>query len=271
MSKSLPNPGTYLARRTAMMVVEESKEGAILLQIPYALCAPGINFIEKHMLVLVKKDGTPQGMAQKNLMKAFPEWNGEDFFDLETIPLKEGEFAEAPEFELADCYHDEYTPANSPEGTPPQIRFKAQWFNAIGGTQNMPTPMNDDDRKRLRSKYLGKFKALLKAGTGAATPAAPKAPAAATQAAPAPAAQATPAKPAAKGPPSRKAGSPASAATPRTSTAEEVWDAFSKANADAGDEANGTRYWAAAEEVGPGKDGNLDPQEWGRVADALGI
>jgi hypothetical protein len=251
-----------------MMVVEESSEGALLVWVPYTLCAPGIEHIGKHMVVLGKKDGTLNQNAHNALRKVFPSWDGQDPFALEELSLQEQVEGQElqPEFELADCYHDDsYIPTGSDQ---PIIQFKATWFNPIGGTQNMPAALDDTGKKKVRSKWLGKFKA-----TAGSTTAQPAKPAAAAQPAKPAATKPAAAKPAAKagGPPSRGAGSPGVGGTVRTSTAEEVWNALTAANQGADENDLGTRYYGAQDELFPGRNGDLNPAEWGQVADKLGV
>ena len=244
------------------MVLEESSEGALLLWIPYALCAANVTHIDRHMLVLGKKDGTLSDKAVKTLRRIFPEWDGVDPFALEEIPLREdGE----PEFELADCYHDDsYIPQGK---TDPVIQFRAEWLNPIGGSQNIPSRLGEDDRKKLLTKWGSKFKALSGGKSATAATAKPAAKAAATPAAkPAPPAV----KPASAGPPSRR-GSPAVGGQSRTATAEEAWEALAKATPDMADDEREQKFFEAQDEVREGADGNFTPAEWGQIMDKLGV
>lgn len=244
------------------MVLSESDGGALILIIPYALCAGEISFTGKHQHVLGKKDGTPMKNNIDALKEAFPEWDGR-IETVEDIPLRDGE---EPEFELADCFHDDsYIP---PGKTEPIVQFKAQWFNPIGGSTNMPAPMDDAQKKKVFTKWGGKFKALSGSAPAAkSTPAAAQQPAAVSSPAPAK-------KAAAAGPSSRRAGSPAVGGQPRTSSQSEVWNAFAAANDTSTQElidALSARYYDAQEEVRANADGNLTPAEWGQVAIKLGV
>lgn len=261
--KTLPNPGTYTARRNASMVLQEAESGALLLWIPYALCSSEISYIDRHMLVLGKKDGTLSDKSVKTLKKIWPDWDGLDPFALEEIPIPEGN---EPEFELGDCYHDNsYVPEGQSE---PVIQFRAEWLNPLGGSQNIPTPIPAEDRKALLTKWGSKFKALSSGRSGAAAPA-KATPAAAKPAAKAAAAPA-PAKAASSGPPSRR-GSPAVGGHSRTATQEEVWDALNKANPDADADELADKFYGAQDEVRADANGNLTPAEWGQVLDKLGL
>lgn len=268
MNRALPNPGTYLAKRNGAIVIEESKEGALLAWIPYTLVAPGVEHIGKHMVVLVQKDGQLSGRNIGTLRKIWPAWDGVDMFALEALDLPAEDCQ--GEFELADCYHDDsYIPTGQTE---PVIQFKAQWLNAIGGTQNMPAPMDEAKKKAVRTKWLSKFKANAGSTGGAAPKAEAKPAATPAAAAPATSGPNPPAKSA--GPPSRKAASNATTATPRTMTLEEVWDAFSKANSGMEEADRASKFYAAEAEVLNGRDAEanpLNPQEWGVVADKLGV
>jgi hypothetical protein len=54
-------------------------------------------------------------------------------------------------------------------------------------------------------------------------------------------------------------------------TQEEVWDALVAANPDGDQSELGKTYYGAQDELFPGKNGELDPQQWGQVADKLGL
>ncbi len=266
MSRTLPPEGTYTARRNGAIVIEESAEGAILAQIPYALCHPDYNHVGKHMLTLVKKNGEEMGRNFDTLAKIWPEFDKANPFSVEALPFPED--PNAPEFELAECFHDDsYTPAGAQA---PIIQFKAQWLNALGGTQNMPTPMADADRKRIMAKFGAKFKAHA-ASTGGKPAAKPAAQSAAPKAAAAAPAPAGTTKPKSAGPPGRRSGSPGVGGTPRTSSDAEVWKALIDGNAGVSEDELGTRFYAAQDELFPGANGNLDPAQWGQVAEKLGL
>ena len=265
---TLPNPGTYTARRNPTpaapngITIEAKESGSLLCWIAYALCNSEVNYTGKHNVTLGQKDGTVNQRNVANLKKIFPDWDGLDPFALEQVALPEDQ--NAAEFELADCHHDDsYTP---PDAEGPIIQFKAQWLNPLGGATNMPAQMDDAARKRAMTEWGGKFRA---ASGGARKPT--TAPAAKPASAPAPAAK-TPQKPAASGPPSRK-GSPAVGGQPRSMTQDEVWQALVAANGgeEADQDALSATYWEKADEVVPGNNGELTPAQWGKVATALGV
>lgn len=267
--KTLPQPGTYTARRNAAIVVEEAESGALMAWIAYILCSGDFAYQDKHSVCLGAKDGTVQTRSIETLKKIWPDFDPANPFSLEQLPLlqESEEGYGAPEFELANCYHDNsYIPAGKTE---PIIQFRAQYLNPLGGTQNMPAPLDDGEKKKVLGKWGAKFKAA--AGSGAAKPA--QKPAAKAASAPAqqqelPAAKPAAAKPAVGGPPSRKA-----ATTARISTAEKVWTDFynKRGGTDETSDALGDEFYAAQDQVAPGSNGELTPEQWGQVADKLGV
>lgn len=251
MSRQLPNPGTYNARRTAAIVVREEESGSLMAYIPYALVGSDVAFSGNHSQCLGAKDGTIQTKSIATLRKIFPSWDGLDPFGLEEIPLPENDEAE---FELGDCFHDEYTPKETDENPNPEAitTFKVQWLNPLGGGLPSKVPMTPEERKKALTKWGGKFKAV----SGGA----PAKPAAKTS---------TPSAPPARGkvptPPSRKT------TTARKSSQEEVWTAYAKANKDGDQDALAKAYYDAQDEVQPGANGELTPEQWGQVAEKLGV
>lgn len=249
----LPNPGTYTARRNAPIVIEAKESGALLAWIPYILCSGEVRHTGKHCECIGQKDGTLKIKSVQSLRTIF-NWDGLNPFDLEQIPIPDGD---APEFELADCFHDD---SYQPEGAEaPIVQFKASWLNPIGGTQNMPAALSPEDRKAALTKWSSKFKA---ASGGKAPTAAKPQPAAAAAVATKPAA-------AHAGPPSRR--SNATSAAARTMTQEEVWDAYDKAHPKKSQDDKGTEFYAAQDKLFPGANGELTIQQWGQVATELGL
>ena len=242
----LPNPGTYRAKQNGTVIVRQEESGSLLAYIPYMLlnCQEVSNYSGVHQLTLGAKDGTPQTKNIQTLKTVFPDWDLENLADIE-LPTE----GEVPQFDLADCFHDDsYTPEGAEA---PLIQFKARWFNVIGGGRKQP--MTDVERKAALTKWKTKLKAL---GTTkpAAAPAKPAA------------------KPAAKaavgGPPARKN----VAAVARTSTLEEVYAWIESNNPDADDEAKAKIYYDAIDAVVP--EGSSDPSKltltnWGTVATNL--
>jgi hypothetical protein len=247
----LPNPGSYRAQQNGTVIIRMEETGSLMAYIPYLLlnCAEVANYANVHNLTIGAKDGNPQTKNIATLKAVFPNW---DELNLEDIAMPaEGE--EIPQFDLADCFHDEsYTPEGATE---PLIQFKAKWFNQVGGGRK--APMTADERKVAVTKWKSKFKALSSAKPAAATTKTVAAPAAKTVA---------PTKAAVAGPPGRKtAGGQA-----RTSTEEEVWNAVLEAKPeDVSEDILGEAYYTAMDEVKPNSKGKLTPVEWGQLAEKL--
>lgn len=261
MSKNLPAAGTHPAKLAGPIVVNESENtGALCAYIPVTLLSD-VPWTGKHTITMVKSDGTPMTKNIETLRQLF-KWETANFFDLEDMAIDAIEFDAVGE-------HEPYTP----EGGEEVMVFKLKWLNPPGGG-GAKMPERVADRKTLLTKYGAKFKALAPVAKPAAKPAAAAPVQSEMPTAPAPAAKAV-TKPAAGGPPSRPKSPPAKpAAAPvaaRVATQEEVWAAYDNANPSADPEVLGTQYWAAVEEIAPGKDGNLTPEEWGQVATKLAV
>jgi hypothetical protein len=251
----LPSPGSYTAKQNGKVIIISEESGAMMAYIPYALLTVAFN--GNHKLCLAKKDGTPMNKNIQTLKAVFPNWEHEELADIE-MPA-EGE--EVPQFELADCFHDDsYTPEGANE---PLIKFEAKWFNVAGGSRKQP--MSEVERKAAKTKWGSKFKALL------AAPASPSKAAAATPAKAAPAKSAAPAKAAVSGPPGRNAVD----GQARTASQEEVWEALVAANEDKSAGEKAQLYYDACDSVveGSSADPSLidSPAKWGKVAEALGV
>ena len=224
--------------------------------VPFALIGAAVAFTGVHALCLGAKDGTASIKNITTLKTVFPSWDKDELADIE-MPA-EGE--EAPTFELADCFHDDsYTPEGAEA---PVVQFKAKWLNPVGGGMRKQ-PMDEAERKAAKTKWASKFKAAL-ASQPAKSVAAPAKSAA-------PAAKPAPAKAAASAPPGRKS----TAATARTSTQEEVWDAVVAKHEDKSDDEKAQLYYDACDSVVEGSSADpslLDtPAKWGKVAEALEV
>lgn len=225
--------------------------------VPYALIGAAVHFTGVHSLCLGSKDGTAQKKNIQTLKTIFPSWEQDELADIE-LPA-EGEAI--PQFELADCYHDDsYTPEGAEA---PVVKFQPKWLNPIGGGMKKQ-PMTEAERKAAKTKWTSKFKALL--ATAPASPA--KAATAPAKSAPA---KAAPAKAAVGGPPGRKS----TGAMARTSSQEEVWEALVAANEDKSDDEKAQLYYDACDSVVEGSSADpalIDtPAKWGKVAEALGV
>lgn len=258
-NRTLPAPGNYAARLNGQMVVEETEGGALIVWLPYALCSPDVQWTGKHCVCIGTKDGVVQQKTIATLKKIFSEWDNDDVFALEAVAPNE---TNEPQFELAQCFHDNsYTPADATE---PVIQFKAMWLNVLGGSQNMPAPLDDKGRKKVLTTWGGKIRATI-GGTSAKPAAAKPAQAAAAKTA-APAAAA----PKVAGPPSRGK-APAAAKAPRSLNQDQVWDMLEKANPGVSQADLGEKYYAAQDAVRPDANSEFTPEEWGLIADALGV
>ena len=242
----LPQPGSYRAQQNGTVKIIEEKSGALMAYIPFALV--GVAYMGEHALCLGSKDGTPQTKNIQTLKTVFPNWDMDNLADIE-MPA-EGE--DIPQFDLADCYHDDsYTPEGAES---PTIQFRAKWFNVIGGGRK--PAMTQDERKAALTRWKSKFKAI---GSAPA------------KTAPAKKSVTPPAKAAANGPPSRKS----TVAMARTSTQEEVWNGLVAAREGASEDETTKEYYDACDSVVAGSSDDpalIDsPAKWGKVADALGI
>ncbi len=253
--RAIPNPGEYPAKTNGKMVVYETDEGALCVAIPVALTNSEVAWSGKHTATIGTREGELKTKTIANLKKIFPEWDGVNPFLLEDMDTSAIDFSIVGE-------HSEYTPAGESE---PVTTFKIIFLNPPGGSANMPEPVAE--RKAVLTKWSGKFKA-----NAPAQPAKKAAPTTTASAAGKPTASSgATSKPASSGPPSRR--SNATSAMARTSSAEEVWKAFSESKANEGknDDELGPVFYGAQDEVAPGANGELTPAQWGEVANKLGV
>lgn len=248
MPRTLPNPGSYTARRTGPIVVRETDRHALCAYIPLTLCNSEVNWAGKAVVTLGKQDGTLQVNAIANFGKIWPSWDRTDFFALEEIPIPDGD---GPEFEVTDCVIEQFDPG---DGTGERDVFKIGWVNPLGGSVAMPEPVAAADRKNLIAKWSSKFKA--NAGGTKVKPAESK-PATA---------------PAASGPPKRTP--PTRSKEPRMSNGDEVWELLTKANPKENQDKLMDKYYETVNGIHPGGEDNIkavSPEEWGEIADKLGV
>ena len=256
MSKTLLAAGTYPAKTNAKMVVYEADSGSLCVAVPLNALSPDGEIIwsGKTTITLGKSDGTLMTKAIENLKKCFPEWGGQDPFALEEIEPGVNDLSIVGE-------HETYTPRATDEDPDPQPveTFKVKWLNPPGGSgAAMKEPLDEASRKKVLTKWGGKFKA------GGSAPAA-------KTVAPAAKPAATTAPPAKKAPPTPPSRKPAAKAATRSSSQEEVWTLLKKANEDETDEALAEKFYAAQDEVAPGANGEMTAEQWGEVADKLGV
>lgn len=244
-----PPDGDYAARRNKPVVIVESKDGALGIEIPYEFVGPE-QYQGVSTFYFGAKDGTVMNFTWDALKEIFPGWGAEDPFELEEIPLNDDG---AAEFILAKCLVDtSWTP---PGKTEPVPQFKASFLNSLLRGKKISEPIAADKRKSILTKWKSRFKAVNStkpeskpAGKTAAPTVAPK-------------------KAAASGPPGRKS----TAEVARTSTQEEVWGALCKARGeDADQDAVAKEYYDALDAVVEGRT-DLTPSEWGKVADHLEV
>ena len=261
MSRNIPNAGTYPAKTCGQMVVYETEKGALCVAIPVELLGSEVAWRGKHTATLAKQDGTLMARGIQDLKTIF-EWDGLDPFALQDIEVG------AHEFEIVG-EHQEYTPPG--DDAQPVMTFKIIFMNPPGGSSKMPAMLEGNDAKAIRTKYASKFKALSGGKSASVTTRKPLGKPADDDEPELPAKKGPPTKPASSGPPSRKS----TAATKRTSSQEEVWNAFAKAHEGEDEGELGNQYWAAIAEVEGVKInavvGELDPKQWGEVADKLEV
>jgi len=256
--RTLPAPGLCHVTTNGKMVVYEAESGSLCVAIPCELLESEVAWAGKYTATLVKSDGTVQRRTVETL-KAIFGWDGLDPFALEEIEPGTVNFEGTGE-------HSQYTPEGETE---PVATYKLQWINPPGGSAKMPEPISD--RKSVLAKYGSKFKAL--AGSGATSKTTTtKAAATATKQTQAelPGTPQPTKKAAAGGPPGRRGAAPAKA--PRSMTCEEVWDAYVKANPTAAeDQKLQDKFYEAQDAVRPGANSEMTNEEWGQVADNLGL
>lgn len=251
---NLPPAGSYTAQQNGTVLIRSEESGALMAYIPYALI--GVAYSGIYALCLGAKDGTASVKNITTLKTVFPEWDKDELADIE-MPSE----GEAPQFELADCYHDDsYTP---PGAESPVVQFKAKWLNPVGGGMKKQ-PMTEAERKTAKTKWASKFKAAL-ASQPAKLAAASKPAASPTKPETKPAAKA-----AVGGPPGRKAAKAA-----RTSSLEEAWAKLEESTPDLSEEDRAQKWYDACDSVVDGSSSDADlidtPEKWGQVADALGV
>ena len=240
---TLPNPGSYLAKRSGPIVIGETANKAVMAYIPYRLLGD-TSFEDFHAVCLMSKDGVLQTRNFEELHKVFPAWEDNDPFKLQDIEIPEGD---EPEFHLKECFHEEYTP----EGKEPRMQFRVKWFNALNSDPRIPAPMDESGRKDLLNRIGNKLKAL----GGIKRPAA-KAPA-----------PAVPAKPVAA--PKK--------AVARVSDEMSVYTGIQAKFPDKSEEEQNALFFKTQWDLFPSKPKDKDnqwvtpltPEEWGQVADKL--
>lgn len=273
MSRELPPPGNYTAKKRGKIVIGDPEQagGYLIAHVPYLIGSVTPPFADSAAVFLAKPDGTIYTNAVKNLKSVF-KWDGLDFFALEEIESDDFEF------DLVDCIHATRSrKVKDEQGNEEEIEvveFKPSFLNAVGAGRI--EPMDESSKKSIRAEYASKLKALF-GGKAAKTTAKTSAPPDDSNP------DLLPQKPATapQEPPKRTPGAPPSrklAAAPRTLSDEEVWklinDKLAKENPKLSDDQIGEKatdlYIAEWKKIDK-EQGELQPEQWGQVANALGL
>jgi len=297
--RSLPNPGTYLAKLNGKIVVYNTESDALCAAVPVTLIDSEVKWSGKATVLLGKQDGTVQRRSIENLKKIFngkPDTEGELAFTGENprdLMYKDKVYTDGVQFEVVGEIEDSLPK----EGEEQHKVFKIQWINPIGGSSVMPEPI---DLQTFLAKWGSNFKAQFSAANkvvkkkvekpveielekdqeeepeateSEAPEEAPEVPAPAPEPPKKVAAKAPPvtANPATSGPPSRKATS----AFARTANQQEVWELFVNRNetleTPLTEDELGVKWWETVNKIAPEKNGDLTIQQWGKVADKLEV
>lgn len=238
---------SYPARLSGPISVKMEESHALMVYIPYSLV--GTAFSEIHALCIGTKDGVYRELVDKNLRKIFPEWTDASPFELQKVqPNESGE----AQFTMADWAAD--SPWVNKKGETVQ-NYSFKWINELNSGIRQST---DAERAAAESMWGAKW-----GKPAAPTPhdtSKPKV------------VEAEAVKPA-----TPKRGRPATAAKIRTSSAEEVMELLVKKyhpNGASDDEqqALGDKYYFPAQDELFGVNVAAEtPEQWGAVADKLGL
>jgi len=234
--------GNYLGKRNGVIAVKPSKQGALMVNIPYSVIDSGATGI--HSICIGTKDGTLQEKAILNLREIFKGWTSANPFDLQRLP--ENESGEA-EFELKDWHDESYTP----EGKDTIVnKFVFRWLNPISRAS---LPASETEEAEVLAKWGKKFEYILKPVTATVTP------------------EPTPVSKPTKKVPAKKVESV------RVSSAEEIMDLLiakyhPKGASEDEQQKLGDNYFFPAQDTLFGKDVSAEtPEQWGQVANHLGL
>lgn len=230
------------AKRNGVISVKDT--GALMVYVPYKLVGEyeheGVQSI-----CIGKKDGTLQEAALATLRKVFG-WNTANPYDLQRIPMTDSEEAE---FQLAEWHNEQW---ENKEGKMVDS-WKFRWFNELG---KGVIPATDEEERASLEKWGSKFEMAL----GSKPVATEKK--TETEKAKAPV---------------RKASAPAKKSEPRKSSPEEVMELLvKKYHPDGASEdeqqALGDKYYFPAQDELFGVNVAAEtPEDWGKVADHLGL
>lgn len=241
---------SYPARRSGAIVVGESKQGALMVYIPFTLTG-GIAFSGNQSVCIGTKDGTLQDRAIENLRDIFG-WTTENPFDLQRIEIPEGD---APEFVLADYHNEPYVPQGKSEEVD---SYKFRWLNKLGSGVTAAT---DEDETAALAKWGKKF---------SSAPSTPK------KEKPTPTSSSPSNKmPAAKAAPKRAV--PTAKKEVRKESAESVMALLAKKHgadendADAMQKLGDEHFFPAQDKLFGANVSAETSEQWGQVADSLGL
>lgn len=269
----LPKDGTHRAKKTPGVKVtafesgpNSQDPGALMVQIPVTLLDSDVAWSGFGVISLIAADGIATANQKKNLAtlrEIFPSFTA-------TTPWGSGADEAGNLFDAADSdtesvfeivgENSTYTPKKSEANPNPQStpRYNVKFINILGGGAAFrPDPL---DRNTAITRWGGKFGSQSVVAKPAAKPSA-------KSVAPAP-------KAATSGPPGRRSVGSSSTGAPRTATMDEVWKALEKKhnltdeNSQAWADAH---FFPAQDKVKPDANGELSPQEWGKVADLLDV
>lgn len=140
----------YPARRNGQIAVSMNPETkSLMVYIPFALC--GIEFAGTQSICIGTKDGTLQEVALQNLHDIF-NWQTENPFDLQRMAQPESQDAE---FTLAECFLDSYTPKGKTDAIQ---SYKFRWLNKLGSGAKVST---DDEESAAMEVWGEKFSSAL--------------------------------------------------------------------------------------------------------------
>ena len=230
------------AKRNGVISVKDT--GALMVYVPYKLVGEYANE-GIQSICIGKKDGTLQEAAIATLRKVFG-WNTPNPYDQQRIPMTDSDEAE---FQLAEWYNEPWTNKEGKEVN----SWKFRWFNEIG---KGIAPATDDEEKASLEKWGSKLEMALGSKPEAA---------------------AKKTEPEKAKVPARKAAAPAKKTEPRKSSPAEVMELLVKkhypdgATEDQQQEIGDKYYFPAQDELFGVNVAAETPEDWGKVADRLGL
>jgi len=155
MSRELPPPGDYIAECTGPLIVVDTNEGALQIEVPCKLINSEISWQGRPRFTLGKKDGSLMEISITAFKDVFG-WDGTDFMWLAfEDDMKTPRDFIGKQFELQNCKHDDsWIPKDKKE---PVIQFKPSWLAPIGGGQK---PAEMANAKKVKSQWGQKLRAI---------------------------------------------------------------------------------------------------------------